>query len=323
LALRSLVLNPPAISTLAQEGDRNSRLGESTFWSDNGTGSVVVSSGSSQPRVGWLLAATPIMVILAHYAAVLPHEFAHSIMAWLLGIKDQPGNIDWGGTSVPNLLFLIHIDENVDYTAALAAGKNWQVALTAFAGPGIANLSLFLLSRYLITKPRFRTRPVAANFLFWFLFMNLGNMYDYVPMRVFSNDGDVHNFIQGTGMNPWVIYVVGSYLVLWGIVDFYRNMLPLGLQLSGFFTPTARGVTLVVATVFLFGYFANPSLLVGPDPRLQALAATSIMAIPPIVILLWRRIVTPQAELSGLHASDRGLDLRQPADTWRERSQRA
>jgi hypothetical protein len=93
--------------------------------------------------------------------------------------------------------------------------------------------------------------------------------------------------------------------------------------LSGFFTPTARGVTLVVATVFLFGYFANPSLLVGPDPRLQALAATSIMAIPPIVILLWGRIVTPKAELSGLHASDRGLDLRQPADTWRERSQRA
>lgn len=69
-------------------------------------------------------------------------------------------------------------------------------------------------------------------------------------------------------------------------------MLPLGLQLSDFFTPTARGVTLVVAAVFLFGYFANPSLLVGPDPRLQALAATSIMAIPPVIILLWPRIVT-------------------------------
>ena len=258
----------------------------------------MVTSTSARPRVSWLLAATPIMVILAHYAAVLPHEFAHSIMAWILGIKDQPGNIDWGGASLPNILFLIHIDENVDYTAALDAGKHWKVALTAFAGPGIANVSLFLLSRYLITKPWFRTRPDAANFLFWFLFMNLGNMYDYVPMRVFSDDGDVHNFIQGTGLSPWVIYVVGSYLVLWAIVDFYRNVLPLGLRLSGFFTPTARGVTLVVATVFLFGYFANPSLLVGPDPRLQALAATSVMAIPPVIILLWHRVVTPSGGLS-------------------------
>jgi hypothetical protein len=106
-------------------------------------------------------------------------------------------------------------------------------------------------------------------------------------------DSDVHDFILGTGVSPWVIYVVGSYLVLWAIVDFYRNVLPLGLQLSDFFTPMARGVTLVVATMVVFGYFANPSLLVGSDLRLQVLAATSIMAIPPIIILLWHRIVTP------------------------------
>lgn len=37
-----------------------------------------------------------------------------------------------------------------------------------------------------------------------------------------------------------MIYVVGGYLVLWAIVDFYRNMLPLGLALSDFFTPASR-----------------------------------------------------------------------------------
>src|SRR5919112_441433 len=97
------------------------------------------TSDPLHPRVSWLLAATPVMVLLAHYAAVIPHEFAHSIMAWILGIKDQPGNIDWGGTSLLNVLLLANIDENVDYTPALEAGKHWQVALTAFAGPGIAS----------------------------------------------------------------------------------------------------------------------------------------------------------------------------------------
>lgn len=233
------------------------------------------------------------MVLLAHYVAVIPHEFSHSIMAWILGIKDQPGNIDWGGTSLLNILLLIHIDENVDYTAALEAGKHWQVALTAFAGPGIANGGLFLLSRYLITKPWFQLRPVAANFLFWFLFMSLANLYDYVPMRVFADDGDVHHFILGSGIDPWVIYVVGGYLVLWAIVDFYRNMLPLGLALSDFVTPTSRAVTFVVATVLLFGYFSIPSLLFEADMASQLIARTSVMAIPPVLILLWRRIVTP------------------------------
>lgn len=54
--------------------------------------------GTAQARkqVTWLLAATPLVLLLTHAAAYLPHEFAHSIVAWLVGIKDQPGDIDWG-----------------------------------------------------------------------------------------------------------------------------------------------------------------------------------------------------------------------------------
>lgn len=59
-----------------------------------GTGAFFVTSVSARSRGGWLLAATPVMVLLAHDVAVVPHEFAHSSMAWILGIKDQPGSID-------------------------------------------------------------------------------------------------------------------------------------------------------------------------------------------------------------------------------------
>src|SRR6516165_7582866 len=108
-----------------------------------------IASGTRTPTA-WLLASTPVVLLLTHYAAVLPHELMHSIVAWLLGIKANPLIIDWGGTSILNILLLIHIDENVDYTAALAAGKRWQVALIAFAGPGLANGGLYLLSRRLV-----------------------------------------------------------------------------------------------------------------------------------------------------------------------------
>lgn len=245
----------------------------------------------------WLLAATPIMLLLSHYAAVIPHEFAHSITAWLLGIKEQPLDIDWGGTSLLNVLLLADIDENVDYASAMDAGKHWQSAVTAFVGPGVINAGFFLLSTFVLRAGWLVGRPVIANFVFWFLLMNLGNLYDYVPMRVFADHGDVYNFSNGSGVNPWFIFVLGTYLVLWAIVSFYRTSLPLGLQRSGFVVPAARGVTLIVATMVLFGYFANPSLLAGTDVRLQTLAAMSLMTIAPVVVLLWKRIVTdPPAE---------------------------
>ena len=98
-------------------------------------------------------------------------------------------------------------------------------------------------------------------------------------------------------MDPWVIYVVGGYLVLWGIVAFYRRFLPLGLALSDFATPTARSVTFVLVTVLLFGYFSIPSLIFESDMASQLIARTSVMAILPVLILLWSRIV-PVADVA-------------------------
>jgi hypothetical protein len=242
--------------------------------------------------VKWLLVATPLLLI-THAAAVLPHEFTHSVVAWILGLKDTPGNIDWGGTSLLNILLLIHIDENVDYSTALTADKNWQVALVAFAGPGLANGGLYLLSRRFITAPAVTARPVATYVLFWFLLMNVANLYDYVPIRTFASDGDVHHFILATGWSPWAVYVVGGYLVLWAIVDFYRTVLPLSLDHSVGGSPLARGVVLATATAILFGYFAIPGFEEDDDISLF-MARTSLMIIPVIIILLWRRIVPSQ-----------------------------
>ncbi len=62
---------------------------------------------------GWLLVTTPATILLAHYLTVLPHEFGHSFMAWITGIKSNPLNIEWGDGSIGNIL-LRGIDENVD-----------------------------------------------------------------------------------------------------------------------------------------------------------------------------------------------------------------
>lgn len=42
-----------------------------------------------------------LIVVLAHHAALLPHEYAHSFMAWALGYKSNPLVIHWASAASP------------------------------------------------------------------------------------------------------------------------------------------------------------------------------------------------------------------------------
>jgi len=106
-------------------------------------------------QAGFVVACL-ICILLAHYAAVLPHEYAHSFMAFALGYKSDPLVIHFGGTSVTNLILLINIDEQVDYAAMFARGDGPAAALTGFAGPGLANGTMYLPSLFLLRQPGVR-----------------------------------------------------------------------------------------------------------------------------------------------------------------------
>lgn len=245
---------------------------------------------ASPSRTKWLLAATPILLLLTHYAAVLPHEFAHSLVAWLVGIKLVPGDIYWGPGNVVNIALLVDINENVDYSAALDAGRKWQVALVAFAGPILANGGLYVISRLLLRTSYSAARPNYTYVLFWFYVMNAANLFCYIPLRVFPEDGDVYHFLLGTGLSPLWVYVVGGYVILWVMFDMYRVVLPDVLHTCGFISHIERAVVLVVVTAVIFGYFAIPGLLEDNNNSVL-LGRTSVLAIPVILLLTWRRIV--------------------------------
>ncbi|WP_111766024.1 hypothetical protein [Nakamurella deserti] len=184
--------------------------------------------------------ATPVIMWLVHYLAYLPHEYAHSVTAWIVGIKPQPGNITWGDSSLINIMLATQVDENVDYSAALAAGKDWQVALVAFAGPGLGNAVPYLVCRWLIFKDSIAARPWVAYILLWYVFFGLANIYDYIPMRMFTDGGDVHHFLLGSGISEWLVYGIVGNLAVLAIVDFYRSVLPFALGVAGFRQPSGR-----------------------------------------------------------------------------------
>jgi hypothetical protein len=242
---------------------------------------------------GWLLLTTPAFILLAHYAAVLPHEFGHSFMAWITGIKSDPLDIEWGDGSVRDILLLTGIDENVEYKTALANGHNWAVAATVLAGPGM-NALMYLVMRFAVPLWRTSRRVVVAYLAFWFVFMNIANLYDYVPIRVWAENGDVRQWIRAMHTSPWWIYAIIGALVLCAIVDFYRTVLPQSLDAGGIDASVGRGIVLVTATALLFAYFAIPGLAQSDNVSLF-IGRTSLLLVPVVILLNWRRIVTPEA----------------------------
>jgi len=247
-----------------------------------------------------LAVAGPVSVLLAHYAAVIPHEYAHSFMAFALGYKSNPLIIHWGGRSIANLLLLlININEQVDYAAMFARGDGLAAALVGFAGPGLANGTLYLLSLCLLRLPVVRGNALLFTQVFWFSFMNVGNFYDYVPIRTFASRGDIAHITQGLGISPWVALIVLGIPTAAALWFLFARMLPLALGRMAPSSPFRQGIIVTVSVVIMFGYFGLVGL-VGYDETSHVLSVLSLYLIPVMLILCWptRRWMRARMEAS-------------------------
>lgn len=244
-----------------------------------------------------LISLTPVFILLSHYLAVFPHEYAHSFTAWLLGYKANPFALNYGGTSLVNLLLLIHIDQNVNNSMIYALGHPGHVALIAFAGPGI-NILMFILSLWLLHCKKIKSNYYLFYFLFFFNLMNLGNIYDYVPMRTFVTAGnmvDIVDIEHGLNISPWVIYAVVGYMVAFLIWHFFSKTLIFAYANLQIKSKSLQAFLMIICVCILFGYFGLAGIFYTGIPHF--ISVTSILAIPGIIIALWPSRVWVQQEL--------------------------
>lgn len=236
-----------------------------------------------------LILVTPIFILLSHYLAVFPHEYAHSFMAWILGYKNNPFALNYGGTSWQNILLLSHIDQNVNNEMIYSLGHPLHVALIAFAGPGIANGLLFILSFLLLKNEKVKQRPYLFYFLFWFNLMNLGNFYDYVPIRTFAAQGnmvDIVDIERGLNISPWWVYIIVGYLVAFLIWQFFTKTLISAYRNLKITETYLQAGLMIICVCILFGYFGLPGFFSHNDIS-YFISATSLLAIPAIITALW------------------------------------
>lgn len=242
----------------------------------------------TKPSPFKLILLTPIFILLSHYSAVFIHEYAHAFTAWILGYKHSPFDLNYGGTSLGNLLLLTDVDQKVNNSLIYSLGHPGHVALIAFAGPGVIVL-LFFLSSWLIQTKKIIAHPYSLYFLFFFNLWCLGGTYAYVPIRTFSTPGvliDVVDIEQALSISPWLIYFVVGYLVCFMFWQFFSKTLITLYVYAGISSTVARACLMIVCVLILFGYCGLAGF-VNHGEISHFISATSFLAMPGIITVLW------------------------------------
>jgi hypothetical protein len=134
----------------------------------------------------------------------------------------------------------------------MSDGKSWLASLIASSAL-VTNTVLFLLSTFLLSGRSSRWKWPVSLSVFWFGVVNIAELFSYVPMRVFLS-GDIHNFVTGLSISPWVVLVPGTILTGFGLSRVFGHDLRLVIRITGLSGLLWQRLflSLLMAAVFLF-----------------------------------------------------------------------
>lgn len=203
-----------------------------------------------QHKPTWLSVILTVFIIwMTRNVAILTHEYAHSVTAWLFGLHAGPFQIHYGDWT---LLNVYAVDTEGFYAKLFAGGKHGLAGLIAIVGPCV-NLLMMLICLGLLALTRgFWLRWT----IFWLAITNLSSVYSYIPTRVFSSSGDIYYFLQAFSLSPYLLLlpvIPALYLTLHILCRHYLPSI-----LSGYSLNIYR-VTLLFTLfiVFAWGSFAS------------------------------------------------------------------
>jgi hypothetical protein len=237
---------------------------------------------------------TFVLVLIAHATAYLTHEYAHSLMAWLLGWMKQPFGIDYGSASLSNCLFLGDVSDNVDYAAIFAAGHGLAAAAIALAGPMLGNGLLYFAVYALMSSTRMGRSRHVMMFLYWLSLMCAGNVWSYVPIRALTSHADIALAAKGLGVSVWVLFpflmAISAFIMLHFMTRAVARVAMVALASS-----RLKLVMLIAVSAFwYFSFFVGDASDGSYGVISQVLAIISRYVLFPLAVAwLYRRYALP------------------------------
>lgn len=214
---------------------------------------VIKESGLNIPgyckywRVLSFLALLAVTFVVVHLFVLVMHEMAHSSLAVLFGVKQDPLDMVYGSWIGS------HWDENVDYSSLFAAGRGTVAAAIASAGP-LSNVLLFLITAWILSVRRVKNHPYVFHGIFWTCIVTFSMFFEYVYTRSFQYHDDFGNITHGLGISPWPLFIAGTVL---GIISLYYIIVCLLPAYMAVVTPNDRSlqyasVSFLSFVIFLF-----------------------------------------------------------------------
>ncbi len=245
-----------------------------------------------QPAKSWLVFALVTILFLwtAHLLAFFSHEYSHAFTAWLLGWKSHPLALNYGHWNIANVLAQFEIDENVDYVPIFARGHRYHAGFIALAGLFVGNfLITYPLSRWAFKDAMERGTRSAGLFFYWLCVASVGNLIDYVPVRTFTQEGDMYTLAKGFNCSPWLILIVLG--IPFGVIlgQFFLSFAPKALLWLFPKSPTRRALMVILTALAMFGFYGAAGII-EKDSISQNISRVSLFLVLPLSIVwgFWR-----------------------------------
>jgi hypothetical protein len=226
------------------------------------------------------LATAILSILISYYLGIILHEWGHGLVAWLLGYKTNPFDVDYGGW------FLLNVDESVPYNQILAAGQGFRAAWIGIAGLFVS-LSLFIFCW--ISLKKIKSNAFLYSFFYWFAVVNLVPIFQYLTVQAFSIEGDVGRFTHGLAISPWWIFWPGTAFVSTALYHFFRYLVPKAYAILSISSVWMQRLFLLISLIgiflwiYLHGY--NPLSDPGMPEQAKILALFSMLLVPLLFLL--------------------------------------
>jgi hypothetical protein len=136
-------------------------------------------------------------------------------------------------------------------------------------------------------------------FFYWMTVTSIGNLIDYVPVRMFSAGGDMFSLERGLGWSPWTALVVLGIPTSCVLLYFLLRIQPMTVSWLFPRSSIRRAVLIVLTGAVLWGFYGADGLVEGGSLAYQMSKLSVFVLLPAVTPLSWfltrRRVATRHA----------------------------
>jgi hypothetical protein len=206
---------------------------------------------------------TLVSIVIARVIEFFIHESGHFVAARMVGITISPDPVQAVITAPirisqfqPGIYGFSESFQYVPYMSGLAGGSASLVAIGGLMFNALAAALCF----WIFLKTRGIKYKSLLTLLLWVLIFNLGALFSYIPLRVFSPSGDVGYFLSSLWVHPVIFLFPTLILTAAGLIIFFSVILPLYCISIPVRIKLLRVFLLLCSTIILLMYMAGPIL---------------------------------------------------------------